>query len=179
MRNIRSYKGYSPSLSSRVYIDEAACVIGRVALADDVGIWPGTIIRGDVNYITIGPRSNVQDGAVLHVTRQSEQQPDGHPLLIGADVTIGHKAMLHGCQIGNRVLVGMGAIIWDGAIVEDDVLIAAGTLVPPGKHLLSGYLYMGNPVRQHRALSPEEKSSLLRSAGNYVRLKDEFIDELP
>lgn len=179
MRNIRSYKGYPPSLSSSVYIDDAACVIGRVTLADDVGIWPGVIIRGDVNHIAIGSRSNVQDGAVLHVTRPSERQPDGHPLLIGSDVTIGHKAMLHGCQIGDRVLVGMGAILLDGVIVENDVMIAAGTLVPPGKRLLSGYLYMGNPARQHRELSSEEKESLLRSARNYVLLKNEYLDELP
>ena len=174
MQNLRTYKGLAPQLAEGVYVDEAACVIGRVMLDKDVSVWPMVVIRGDVNEIKIGARSNIQDGSVLHVTRTSERHPAGYPLLIGTDVTIGHKAMLHGCQIGNRVLVGMGAILLDGVIVEDEVLIAAGSVVPPGKRLLSGYLYLGNPVRQGRLLSEEEKAYFAKSAENYVRLKNEY-----
>ena len=174
MQNLRRYQEIAPQLADGVYIDEAACVIGRVILDQDVSVWPMVVIRGDVNEIRIGARSNIQDGSVLHVTRASAHNPAGHPLLIGSDVTIGHKAMLHGCQIGNRVLVGMGAIILDGVIVEDEVLIAAGSVVPPGKRLLSGYLYIGNPARQGRQLSEEEKAYFTKSAENYVRLKNEY-----
>jgi carbonic anhydrase/acetyltransferase-like protein (isoleucine patch superfamily) len=174
---VRTYCGIAPSIADGVYIDSHACVIGSVILHNDVGIWPMVVIRGDVNQVVIGARSNVQDGAVLHVTRKTAANPDGHPLVIGQDVTVGHKAMLHGCQIGDRVLVGMGAIILDGAIVESNVIIGAGSLVPPGKHLEQGYLYMGNPARQARALRPDELIFLSQSASNYVRLKDEYLAE--
>ena len=133
--------------------------------------------RGDVNHIVIGERTNVQDGTVLHVTRKSASNPEGFPLLIGDDVTIGHMCMLHGCQLGNRILVGMGAIIMDGAVVQDDVFIGAGTLVPPNKTLESGYLYVGNPMVQKRPLSDGERAFLKQSAINYVELKDEYLQE--
>lgn len=175
MSNIRSYKGISPQLACGVFVDPTATVIGHVTLGSDVGIWPQVVIRGDVNRIEIGDRSNIQDGAVLHVTRTTHQQPDGWPLLIGEEVTVGHKAMLHGCTIGNRVLVGMGAIVLDGVIIEDEVLIGAGSLVPPGKRLLSGHLYLGNPARCARPLTEEERQSLARSAENYVQLKNEYL----
>lgn len=176
-RRLRSYKGKRPMLGERVYVDPCATLVGDIHLGDDVGIWPMVAARGDVNRIRIGARSNIQDGAVLHLTRQSDANPDGHSLLIGEDVTVGHKAMLHGCTIGCRVLVGMGAILLDGAVVEDDVMIGAGTLVPPGKRLLSGYLYMGNPMRQARPLKEEEIAFLKQSADNYVQLKDEYLAE--
>jgi carbonic anhydrase/acetyltransferase-like protein (isoleucine patch superfamily) len=140
-------------------------------------IWPLVAARGDVNHIRIGARSNVQDGTVLHLSRRSAANPDGYPLLIGEDVTVGHKAMLHGCTIGNRVLVGMGAILLDGVVVEDDVMIGAGSLVPPGKRLASGFLYIGNPVKQARPLKPAEIAFLKTSADNYVLLKDEYLQE--
>ena len=133
--------------------------------------------RGDVNHIVIGERTNVQDGTVLHVTRKSASNPEGFPLLIGDDVTIGHMCMLHGCQLGNRILVGMGAIIMDGAVVQDDVFIGAGTLVPPNKTMESGYLYVGNPMVQKRPLSDGERAFLKQSAINYVELKDEYLQE--
>lgn len=177
MQSIRLYKGISPTLAAGVYVDPAACVIGDVKLGEQVGIWPMAVIRGDVNRVEIGARSNVQDGAVLHVTRVSPQRPDGFPLLIGEDVTIGHKAMLHGCRLADRILVGMGAILLDGVEVESDVIIAAGTLVPPGKKLVSGYLYMGNPMRQARPLTEDEYAFFTRSAANYVQLKDEYLAE--
>src|SRR5699024_8342695 len=110
-----------PAIDKDVYIDVTATVIGDVRLSEDVSIWPMVVIRGDVNYVSVGARTNIQDGSVLHVTHASEKTPDGFPLIIGDDVTVGHKAMLHGCTIGNRVLVGMGSILLDGAIIEDNV----------------------------------------------------------
>ncbi|MGL4601421.1 MAG: gamma carbonic anhydrase family protein [Plesiomonas sp.] len=174
---LRTYKGIYPTLGQRVMVDDSAVVIGDVVLADDVSIWPTVVMRGDVNHISIGLRSNIQDGSVLHVTRKSTGLPEGFPLMIGEDVTIGHKAVLHGCTIGNRVLVGMGAIILDDAKIDDEVMIGAGGLVPPGKHLESGYLYLGNPVRQARLLTAEERAMLQISADNYVLLKDEYLAE--
>lgn len=174
---VRSYLHYSPQLGQRVMIDPSSVVIGNVELADDVSIWPLVAIRGDVNAVKIGARSNIQDGSVLHVTHKSDHNPAGYPLLIGEDVTVGHKAMLHGCAIGNRVLVGMGSILLDGAIIEDDVMIGAGSLVTPGKRLASGYLYMGSPARQIRPLNTAELEGLLYSSNNYVRWKDEYLSE--
>ncbi|MGI2261292.1 gamma carbonic anhydrase family protein [Shewanella sp. GXUN23E] len=176
--SIRSYKGKHPTLGQKVYVDESAVLVGDIELAEDASIWPLVAGRGDVNFIKIGKRSNVQDGSVLHVTRTSANNPAGYPLIIGDDVTVGHKAMLHGCTIGNRVLVGMGAIVLDGAIIEDDVMIGGGTLVPPNKVLQSGFLYVGSPAKQARALTEAEKTFLKQSADNYVRLKNEYIEEI-
>lgn len=175
--NIRPYKGILPSLGSDIYIDNSAILVGDISLADDVSIWPLVAARGDVNTITIGSRTNIQDGSVLHVTRKSPSNPQGNPLIIGDDVTVGHKCMLHGCQLGNRILVGMGAIIMDGVVVEDDVFIGAGSLVPPNKTLVSGYLYVGNPVKQVRPLKESEANFLKQSAINYVELKNDYLSE--
>ncbi|NMP29863.1 gamma carbonic anhydrase family protein [Rahnella sp. SAP-1] len=172
---LRSYKGSRPKLGDRVMVDATSVIIGDVDLADDVSIWPLVAIRGDVNHVVIGCRSNVQDGSVLHVTHQSPHNPEGYPLIIGEDVTVGHKAMLHGCTVGNRVLVGMGSIVLDGAVIEDDVMIGAGSLVPPGKRLESGYLYLGSPVKQARELTTEELAGLIYSANNYVKWKDDYL----
>jgi len=172
---IRAYRSVSPTLGNNTYIDDTAVIVGDIHCGDDVSIWPLVAARGDVNKIRIGARTNVQDGTVLHVTRKSRSNPNGHPLIIGDDVTIGHKCMLHGCQLGDRILVGMGAIIMDGAIVGDDVFIGAGALVPPNKKLESGYLYVGSPVKQARALTKEETDFLALSANNYVELKNEYI----
>lgn len=177
MATLNSYNGISPRLGKGVFVEESAVLYGDIELGDDTSIWPLVAARGDVNYIRIGARTNVQDGTVLHVTRKSAARPDGLPLLIGDDVTIGHKAMLHACTIGNRVLVGMGCIILDGAEVGDDVIIGAGSLVPPGKKLEPGYLYVGSPVRQARPLTEAEKAFLPESADNYVRLKEEYLQQ--
>jgi carbonic anhydrase/acetyltransferase-like protein (isoleucine patch superfamily) len=174
---IRKYKNRFPLIGDNCYIDESAVLVGDIECAEHVGIWPLVAARGDVNHIKIGPRTNIQDGTVLHVTRTSESNPLGFPLIIGADVTVGHKCMLHGCTLGDRILVGMGAIIMDGVIVEDDVFIGAGTLVPPNKTLKSGYLYKGNPAQQARLLKESEITFLAQSAINYVKLKDEYIKE--
>jgi len=172
---LRTYKLIAPTLGERCYVDESSVIAGDVILDDDASIWPLVAARGDVNHIRIGKRSNVQDGTVLHVTRKSAQNPNGFPLIIGEDVTVGHKCMLHGCELGNRILVGMGAIIMDGVIVEDDVFIGAGTLVPPNKRLESGYLYVGNPMQKKRPLKESEIAFLKQSAVNYVLLKDEYL----
>ncbi|MCL1126995.1 gamma carbonic anhydrase family protein [Shewanella surugensis] len=177
VKSLRTYKGISPTLNENVYIDEACVLVGDITLDDDASVWPMVAARGDVNRIYIGKRTNVQDGSILHVTRKSASNPEGHPLIIGNEVTIGHKAMLHGCQVGNRILIGMGAIILDGAILEDDIILGAGALVPPGKILTSGYLYVGSPAKQIRALTDEEISFLPQSADNYVKLKDEYLSE--
>jgi len=174
---INSFKGVSPTLGKNVYVDGSARIVGDVVLEDDASIWPMVAARGDVNKIRIGARSNIQDGSVLHVTRKSEKNPDGFPLIIGEDVTVGHKCMLHGCQLGNRILVGMGAIVMDGVVVEDDVFIGAGTLVPPNKRLESGFLYVGNPMQKKRPLNDAEMAFLKQSAVNYVVLKDEYLEE--
>ena len=175
--SIRTYKGIQQKLASGCYVDESRVLVGDIECGADVRIWPLVTARGDVNHIKIGARSNVQDGSVLHVSRVSKENPKGHPLIIGEDVTVGHKCMLHGCELGNRILVGMGAIVMDGAIVEDDVFIGAGSLVPPNKRLQSGYLYVGSPVKQARLLKESERAFLKVSADNYVRLKNEYLQE--
>jgi carbonic anhydrase/acetyltransferase-like protein (isoleucine patch superfamily) len=176
--NLRSFRGKSPETGQRVLIDPSAVVLGDVSLGDDVSVWPQAAIRGDMHCITIGARTSVQDGCVLHITHAGPYNPDGWPLHIGCDVTIGHNATLHGCTIGDRVLVGMGATVMDGAVVEDDVVIAAGALVTPGKRLRSGHLYVGSPAKEARKLSEKEMTYFTYSAHNYVKLKDLHITEL-
>lgn len=178
MSSLRSYKGISPKVGRNVYIDSSSVLVGDITLGDDASIWPLVAARGDVNHIEIGARSNIQDGSVLHVTHKNADNPNGYPLIIGDDVTVGHKVMLHGCTIGNRVLVGMGAIILDAAIIEDDVMIGAGSLVPPGKVLESGFLYVGSPVKQARPLKEQERAFLQKSADNYVQNKNDYIEEV-
>ncbi|MEN0617157.1 gamma carbonic anhydrase family protein [Klebsiella indica] len=175
--NLRRYKELFPKTGQNVMIDASSVVIGDVRIADDVSIWPLVAIRGDVNYVEIGARTNIQDGSVLHVTHQSSYNPQGNPLVVGEDVTVGHKVMLHGCTIGNRVLVGMGSIVLDGVVVEDDVIIGAGSLVPQNKRLESGYLYFGNPVKQIRPLTEAEVAGLIYSANNYVKWKDDYLSQ--
>ncbi len=173
--NIRVYQDHTPRLGKRVYVDPQACVIGKVTLGDDCSVWPMAAIRGDVHRIDIGPRTNVQDGAVLHVTSDTRFSPGGRPLIIGAEVTIGHGAILHACTLGDRVLVGMGATVLDGAVVENEVIIGAGSLVPPDKRLESGWLYLGSPARPARPLKDEEREFLAFSAAHYVELKDDYL----
>lgn len=172
---LRSWQGVSPRLGERVYIDPQCMVLGNVELGDDCSVWPMAVIRGDMHRIRIGARSSVQDGSVLHITHASDFNPDGFPLTIGEEVTIGHKAVLHGCTLGNRILVGMGAIVMDGAVVEDEVIIAAGAVVPPGKRLESGHVYAGNPARALRSLKDSERRFFPYTAGNYVKLKDQYL----
>ncbi|HAB08332.1 MAG TPA: gamma carbonic anhydrase family protein [Alcanivorax sp.] len=174
---IRSFQNKVPSQGERVFVDPASTVIGEVALGDDSSVWPGAVVRGDMHRIVIGARTSVQDNAVLHITHDSAFNPGGFPLTLGDDVTVGHQAMLHGCTIGDRVMIGMQTMIMDGAVVESDVMLAAGSLVSPGKRLASGWLYRGRPARAVRELTAKEIEFLPYVAGNYVKLKDQYLDE--
>ncbi|MAT94251.1 MAG: gamma carbonic anhydrase family protein [Halioglobus sp.] len=176
--SLRSFRGRTPSLGKRVLIDPSAVVLGDVTLGDDVSVWPQVTVRGDMHRIRVGARSSIQDGSVLHITHAGPYNPAGWPLHIGCDVTVGHAAILHGCHVGDRVLVGMGAVVMDGAVVEDDVVIAAGALVTPGKQLRSGFLYAGSPAREKRPLTQKEMDYFVYVANNYVALKDEHIAAL-
>lgn len=162
-------------MGNHVYIDETAVVIGKVVLGDDVSIWPQTVIRGDVEHIQIGAGTNVQDGSVLHVSHAGDFSAKGHPLTIGQGVTIGHRAVVHACTIGNYCLIGIGAIILDDAVIEDYVMLGAGALVPPGKTLTSGYLYVGSPAKPVRELSADEKKFLEYSSQHYIHLKNAYL----
>jgi carbonic anhydrase/acetyltransferase-like protein (isoleucine patch superfamily) len=174
---VRSFKGKQPIVGERVYIDENATVIGEVTLGDDVSIWPSVVIRGDVESIKIGDGTNVQDGSVLHVTHYGKFTNKGYPLTIGKGVTIGHRAVAHACTIGDYCLVGIGAIIMDDAVLEDYVMLGAGALVPPGKRLESGHLYVGSPAQKKRPLTDSEREFLEYSAAHYIQLKNEHLQE--
>ena len=178
--HIRPYKGILPTLGARSYVDPAATVIGDVVLGDDVSIWPGTIVRGDVNFIRVGARTNIQDGTVVHVSHDGPHAKlGGFATVIGEDVTIGHKAIIHACRIEDAVLIGMGAIVLDGAVVKKHGFVGAGALVEPGKVVGEGELWLGNPAKKVRMLSDAEIEALYYSAGHYVRLKDEYLAAAP
>ncbi len=175
--SVSAFQDITPTFDETVYIDPAARVIGDVVLGKDCSVWPFAVIRGDMHRIRIGDRVSVQDNSVLHITHAGPFNADGWPLIIGSDVTIGHNAVLHGCTVGDRVLVGMGAMVMDGAVVEDDVVIGAGTLVPPGKRLESGHLYLGSPCKKIRPLSEKEMNFFTYTAGNYAKLKNQYLEE--
>jgi carbonic anhydrase/acetyltransferase-like protein (isoleucine patch superfamily) len=175
---VRKFEGHSPNLGKGVFIDPSAVVIGDVSIGDNSSIWPNTTVRGDMHRIQIGARSSIQDNSVLHITHAGPYNPDGYPLTIGDEVTVAHNVTLHGCTIGNRVLIGMGTIVMDGAIIEDNVVVGANSLVAPGKHLASGWLYVGSPVKAVRELSAEDLSYFSYSANNYAKLKDRHIAAL-
>ncbi len=170
--SIRDFDGQSPRIHASAYVDALALVCGKVSIGADSSIWPMTVVRGDINSITIGARSNIQDGSVLHVTHDSEFAPGGAALAIGDEVTVGHRVVLHGCTVENLCLIGMGAVVLDGAVIRAGAMVAAGALVSPGKELEGGYLYVGAPARQARALSNKEKRFLEYSAQHYAQLKD-------
>ncbi|WP_024850153.1 gamma carbonic anhydrase family protein [Hydrogenovibrio kuenenii] len=170
---LRSYHDISPNLASGAWVDDSAVVIGKCELGEDVSVWPNATLRGDVNDIKIGDRSNIQDGAVVHTTHQSDITK-GSQCIVGKDVTVGHNAVLHGCIIEDECLIGMGAVVLDNAVVQKHVLVGANSLVPPGKILESGYLYVGSPVKQARPLTDDEKAFFKYSAAHYVKLKKSF-----
>lgn len=173
---IRSFKGSFPKLGARAYVDDSAAVIGAVELGEDASIWPMCSIRGDVNAIRIGARSNIQDGSIIHVTHRYADLPEGHATVIGSDVTVGHKVMLHGCTVEDLCLIGMGSIVLDGAIIRSKVLLGAGSLVPEGKDLEGGYLWLGRPAKKVRELTGQELKWFEYSAKHYVKLKDDYLE---
>jgi carbonic anhydrase/acetyltransferase-like protein (isoleucine patch superfamily) len=172
---VRSYGGVSPSLGTNVMVDESALVLGDVVIGDDSAIWPMTVVRGDVNKIRIGQRTNIQDGSVLHVTHPHKTMPEGFALTVGDNVTVGHKVVLHGCEVGDNCLIGMSTTIMDGAIVEPFTFVGAGSLVSPGKVLEGGYLWLGSPVRKARELTEAERQWIGYSAKHYVELKNKHM----
>jgi carbonic anhydrase/acetyltransferase-like protein (isoleucine patch superfamily) len=174
MPNIRPFEAAYPEIASDVWIDETAVVVGDVSIASQSSVWPMCVVRGDVHRIRIGQRTNIQDGSVLHVSHDSYYLPGGAPLVIGDGVTVGHQVMLHGCEIGNGSLIGMGSTILDGAVLEPSLMVGAGSLVPQGKRLEGGYLWLGRPVRRVRPLTQEEIEIIDYTADHYVRLVERY-----
>lgn len=167
---IEAFRGVKPQLGRDVYIHPGATVIGDVVLGDGVSVWPGVVIRGDVNFIRIGAGSNIQDNSVLHVSHRNAQNPDGAPLIIGERVTVGHGVILHGCTVGDECLIGMGALVMDRAVIRPRVLLGAGSLVPEGRELEAGWVHLGRPTRALRRLEAGEMADLGRSAERYMEL---------
>jgi len=167
---IRPYKGRWPKLGERVFVDASAQVIGDVELADHASVWMNAVVRGDVNGIRIGRRTNVQDNCVLHVTAD-------HPTELAEDVTVGHSVTLHGCRIGPRCLIGIGAIVLTGAEVGEESVVAAGSLVPEGMKVPPRSLVMGVPAKVRRAVTEEERRNLRRLAENYIGYKETYLEE--
>lgn len=173
--HIRPFKNILPRIAATAYVDLAACVIGDVVIGEDSSVWPMVAIRGDVNVIRIGARTNIQDGSVLHVTHEGGPlSPDGNGLFIGDDVTVGHNVVLHACTVEDACLIGMGSVVLDGAVIKSGAMVGAGSVVSPGKVLEGGYLYLGTPARQARALNQNEKDNLLYSSRHYVKLKNDY-----
>ncbi len=167
---IRNFQEQLPDVAEDSWIDPTAVVIGDVVLEEGVSVWPCAVLRGDVQQIRVGRLTNLQDGVIIHVNQPSAKHPRGMPCRIGDEVTVGHRAILHACTIGNRVLVGMGSIVMDDVVVEDEVVIGAGSVVSPGKVLESGNLYLGTPARKVRPLTDEERDHLAESARFYREL---------
>lgn len=173
---IAPHHGATPLLGAGAWIHPRATVIGEVVLGREVSVWPGVVIRGDVNSIAIGEASNIQDNSVLHVSHRTAANPEGGALAIGARVTVGHGVILHACTIGDECLIGMGSIILDRAVVRKHVLLGAGSLVPEGKVLESGHLYLGRPAKPVRPLSADEIAYFSYSAAHYVKLARSYQD---
>lgn len=174
--SMSAYLSHFPVLGERVYQHDSADIIGDVKIGNDSSIWCKAVLRGDVNSIVIGACSNIQDLTMCHVSHKTPSKPNGSPLLIGDYVTVGHAAILHGCTIGNECLIGMGTMMMDDVVVADRVMVGAGSLVPPGKILESGMLYVGRPVKAVRPLTQEEIAYLKYSAEHYVRVKNNYLN---
>ncbi len=166
---IRTFQGITPTIPQSCFIEETAVVIGDVVMGEDCSAWFHAVIRGDVNYIRIGDRTNVQDLCMLHVTH------DRHPLIIGNDVTIGHNVVLHGCTIHNRVLVGMGTIIMDGAVIGEDSVVGAGALITEGTVVPPKSLILGSPAKVKRPVTEQELAWIGESAQNYIRYSRQYL----
>ena len=170
--SIRPFEGHTPDLHGTAYVDDTALVIGNVSLAEDCSVWPMCVLRGDIQSIQVGARSNIQDGSIIHVTHDSEYTPGGYATTVGEDVTVGHRVTLHGCEVADRCLIGMGTIILDGVRVQPETMLGAGCVVPPGRELESGFLWVGSPARKLRELTDAEREFLRYSAAHYVKTKN-------
>jgi gamma-carbonic anhydrase len=168
---IRTFQGLKPTIPDSCFIEDTAVVIGDVVMGEDCSVWFNAVIRGDVNHIRIGNRTNVQDLCMLHVTH------DTHPLIIGNEVTIGHSVVLHGCTIKDRVLVGMGAIVMDGAVIGEDSVVGAGALVVEGTVVPPKSVILGSPGRVRRGVSDAELAWIKESAANYVKYARQYMDD--
>lgn len=168
--NIRSFESKTPFVPADAWVDESAVIIGDVQLGPASSIWPMCVIRGDVHQVRIGTQTNIQDACVLHVSHDSQYLPGGRPLLVGDRVTVGHKAILHGCEIADGCFIGMGSTILDGAVLLPKTMLGAGSLVPSGRRLEGGYLWLGTPARRVRPLTEKELEYIDYSASHYVRL---------
>lgn len=172
---VRAYRNIVPTIAASAYVDAQAAVIGDVVIGPDSSVWPMCSLRGDVNRIRIGQRTNIQDGSVLHGVHAQARAPAGHAVVLGDDITVGHHCVIHGCTIQNRCLIGMGSVILDGAVLEEGVLLGAGSLVPEGKVLDGGQLWLGRPARRVRALSAQELALFDYLAQHYVKLKNDYL----
>lgn len=177
MADIRAFQGKNPCIADDVWVDPTAVIIGDVEIGSGSSIWPLVVVRGDIHHIKIGSNTNIQDGSVVHVTHDSHFNPGGFPTILGDNITVGHKVMLHGCTIGDSCLIGMSSVVMDGAVIESQVVLGAGSLVPGGKVLESGYLWVGSPVRRVRELNEKERDFLHYSPQNYARLAKKYLDQ--
>lgn len=169
--SVRRFENHTPQLAAGVYVDDTALVIGDVSIGTDSSVWPYSVVRGDVNQIRIGARSNIQDHCTIHVTHDSVYHPGGVACVVGDGVTVGHQVVLHACHIDNHCLIGMGSIIMDQVRVGEYTLVGAGSLITEGTDLEGGYLWIGRPARRLRALTEQEREYIHYSAQQYVRLK--------
>lgn len=172
--NIIPHHNIHPQIHASAYIHPSAQIIGETILGAEVSVWCNAVIRGDVNHIHIGAGTNIQDLSMLHVSHKSDWDAIGAPLIIGERVTVGHSVILHGCTIGDECLIGMGSIVMDKAVLEPRVLLGAGSLVPEGKTLVSGYLYLGRPAKQLRLLTAQELAYFDYSAQHYMALANSY-----
>lgn len=169
--DIRGYQGKWPQIASSAYIDPASVIIGDVTIGEDSSVWPKCVVRGDVHYIRIGDRTNIQDGCILHVMKNE------WPLVLENEVTVGHSVTLHGCTIESRCLIGMGSIILNGARIGSGSIIAAGTLIPERTVIPAGSLVMGSPGKVKRALTDADRDAIAAYASRYVSYKNIYKDE--
>lgn len=172
MATIRPYRGVLPQVAASAYIDESARVVGDVIIGGESSVWLNAVVRGDVNSVRIGARTNLQDGVLVHVNRDPS-----HPTLVGDDVTVGHGAILHGCTVEDRCLIGMGAILLNGCRIGSDSIVAAGTLVTEGAEVPPGSLVMGSPGRVRRPVTDAERALIAQSAANYVEYRRAYLPE--
>ncbi len=178
MADIRKFGTHYPQIDNSAFIDDSAVIIGQISIHKNASIWCNVVARGDVSHIEIGENTNIQDLTMLHVTHYNPGKSDEYPLIIGKNVTVGHKCCLHACTIKDNVLVGMGTTILDNSVIESNVIIGAGSMVTSNKTLESGYLYFGNPLKQIRPLTQEEIEHIAYSARHYVKLMNLYKESL-